>query len=525
MASEELRRLERLRTDFAYWAENLYRISDKSDEIVPLVLNKPQKHMLGVEQRLLEERGRARIFNLKARQAGFSTKEQAQQLWTIWSDPNTKVLTLADVRENTDKIFKITRTALKRWPQPALMPEKGGALKREIEFPERGSVFWTGTAGASTAGLGVTLKRFHGSEFAMWKEPKATLNSVSPGLERPGTSIVLETTAGAHGSEAHELFQRADSEDGEYTAVFYPWWECDPIHYRRPLEAPDELGEIEPEEKMLMERHGLDVEQIKWRRIKIAEMTRTEFFNQYAEDSESCWLVTGDLYYDGDMLYMLEKTAPEPKRREPIHLQGWNGEVKVFSDQAGFEWQRENVVIGVDTAEGGGGDRSAWVARSQDSWGLLETFADASITPKNLAELLNDRGRKFGNALLVVEKNGHGITVLRELRDEHRYPIGKIYHRRRADRPMQEQTPQMGWVTTAQSKFQMLDAGRDLIRSAYEGEINGLSKETVQDAFNVTRDERAKVDLNGKDMLVAEMLAWLGRDYSVGGYGSFTAAV
>jgi hypothetical protein len=60
-----------------------------------------------------------------------------------------------------------------------------------------------------------------------------------------------------------------------YRAVFFPWWECDRVTYRLPLLAPDELGTLEPEEQDLVARHGLDLEQIKWRRKKIAEYGRS----------------------------------------------------------------------------------------------------------------------------------------------------------------------------------------------------------------------------------------------------------
>jgi hypothetical protein len=41
----------------------------------------------------------------------------------------------------------------------------------------------------------------------------------------------------------------------------------------------------------------------------------------------------------------------------------------------------ERVIIGCDTAEGGGGDRSTWTARAFPSWKLLARFADSRIEP------------------------------------------------------------------------------------------------------------------------------------------------
>ncbi|NIR76771.1 MAG: hypothetical protein GWO12_16970 [Gemmatimonadetes bacterium] len=472
----------------------------------------------------MQNNGKCRLYILKARQGGVTTYEQARNLHTIWANPGAAVMTLAHTREDTDKIFRITQRAVNNFPQ-ALLPTLGGRQTREIGFPGMDSTFWTATAGAKRVGRSVTLSRLHGSEFAFWDEPTDTLNQLSPALEKPNTSIVLETTASAHGSTAHEFWEKAESGESGYEALFLPWWICDHELYRSPLEHEDEISTLSEEEQILVDNHGLDLEQIKWRREKIAEKGRAEFLQEYAEDPESCWLTAGDLFFDGNVLKYLQESAPEPKRREPVHLKGWNGMILVYGEQVGFDWEKERVVIGVDVAEGGGGDRSAWVARSFPSWELLETFADSSITPKQLAEILNARGRKHDNALLVIEKNGHGITVLRELRDEHRYPLAKLYHRTQVDRAANKQTLAMGWTTTAQSKPLMLDAGRELITSAKNGEVAPPGIDAIRDAFNTVRDKNGKVDLNGRDMLVAEMLAWLGRDYAVGGYKSFTAPV
>jgi hypothetical protein len=66
----------------------------------------------------------------------------------------------------------------------------------------------------------------------------------------------------------------------------------------------------------------------------------------------------------------------------------------------------------------------------------------------------------------VIEKNAHGITVLRHLRDDHEYPVASIYHRATLDDDQNEKLGRIGWATTAESKPIMLDAGRELLNAA-----------------------------------------------------------
>jgi hypothetical protein len=117
----------------------------------------------------------------------------------------------------------------------------------------------------------MTLKRFHGSEFAFWDDPLNTLATVGGGLV-PGSTVWLETTASGIRLAGAQFWLECAA---RVPRVFFPWWECDRVTYRLPLLAPDELGPLEPEEQDLVERRGLDLEQIKWRRKKIAEYGRS----------------------------------------------------------------------------------------------------------------------------------------------------------------------------------------------------------------------------------------------------------
>jgi hypothetical protein len=501
----ELRaKVARLKADFERWSSKCYMILDKARNLVPLRLNPVQLAIYQAERQEMAAKGRVRQIILKGRQGGVTTYEQARSLHVIWSVRGATALTLASDRDLTDKIFKITKRALDNFPG-ALLPPVGERIVREISFPTRDSSFYTGTAGANRAGAGLTLYRFHGSEFAHWDSVGAVLKAVGPSLEAPGTTAALETTGGGYESDAHNFWKEAVSGKNGYTALFFPWWECDPHTYRTPLLARDELGTLADDEKDLVKTKGLSLEQIKWRRKKIEEMGRQDFLQEYAEDTETCWLAAGGMFYDAEVLKALKLRAPRP----------------LFTERSGaLEWfmrpekVKGRVVIGADTAEGGG-DRFTASARQFEGWKNVAKFESSATEPKEFAGILNDLGRKLGTALLVVEKNLHGITVLRHLRDDHKYPLDRIYHRAPLDRPDAQPSERIGWATTAESYPIMLDAGRELLNAAKDGHAEVPTASAITDYFGVRRDKTGRIKLTGKDVLVAEMLAWIGRSYNI----------
>jgi hypothetical protein len=272
-APREYPEVDALADDYSAWAAECYRIRDKHGQIIPLNLNPAQRLVDAAEREEMARHGQARLYVLKGRQGGVSTDQQARNLHQIWSEPGFDAMTLAHTREDTDKLFGITQRAIEHFP-PELLLRMGGKETREISFPGMDSSFWTGTAGAKRTGRGVTLKRVHGSEFAFWDEPIETLGSITPALVPQGSVVVLETTASGFGSPAHEFWKDGQKALNGYRPVFIPWWLCDPANYSLPLMEPDELGALDGDERDLVERVGLRLEEIKWRRQTMRELGR-----------------------------------------------------------------------------------------------------------------------------------------------------------------------------------------------------------------------------------------------------------
>lgn len=521
MSTEIAQLLEEYGKNYPFWAGEMFFIRDKANNLHTLELNHVQQQVQKIEEEEMRLRGEVRLYILKGRQGGISTDQQARALHMSMFTPGANSLTLAHSRDDTDKIFQITKRAVRELIErfKPLLPTIGKSEAKEVTFPEIDSNFWTGTAGARRIGRGITLTRFHGSEFAFWDKPKQVIASVTPALIPHGSVVVLETTPDMEGSEAHEFWKEAVDGKNGYRAVFFPWWECDPVNYRRTLTTPDELGELDREEFTLIQKHGLTLENIKWRRQQIKQLGKMEFIREYPEDSETCWITGGQKFYNSEIIWDLLHKAPKPLEKIPTP---YGGVIQVFDHQeveielpgGGKGKVKEDVIIGSDVSEGVGGDKTTWTARSFPSWRLLSTFSHDRIEPPDFAQLLFGWGKGYATpaqdaALLIIEKNQHGITVLRKLRDL-RYPRKHIYHRTPLSKNRDEKTDYIGWATTGESKPLLLDAGRELLRAAHEGFVSNLSREALRDAWAVSDGE-----LNGRDVLVSELLAWIAREYAV----------
>ena len=106
------------------------------------------------------------------------------------------------------------------------------------------------------------------------------------GRDRAG--IHAERDAGVF----YEEWQKAN-ETG-YTQHFFPWW------YEENYRGICNRGEIlvlTAEEKELVEQHGLEREQIAWRRRQWATL-RNLAGQEYAEDPSSCFLASGECVFD-----------------------------------------------------------------------------------------------------------------------------------------------------------------------------------------------------------------------------------
>jgi hypothetical protein len=192
--------------------------------------------------------------------------------------------------------------------------------------------------------------------------------------------------------------------------------------------AVDERSLTE-EERELMSRHGLDLEQIGYRR-QIRSNFRALARQEYAEDEASCFLASGDSVFEMEAIEARVATmlAPAEVRR--------NGEMEIWLPPL----KGKAYLVAVDPAGGGSdGDYSAAQVLELETGLQCAEFA-GHLGGLELARRVTELAIEYNRAWLVVERNNHGSGVLALIETACGYE--RVYR----------QGGQAGWLTTSVSR-------------------------------------------------------------------------
>jgi hypothetical protein len=337
---------------FARFCAHQLRIVDMQQRLVPLQLNWLQRRIVVEEIRARRRGVHPWFLILKYRKGGVTTLQQALSYWTLWRLKHQACLTLAHRPQDVRLIHAMVERFFEHQPA-ANRHRKTEAVTNWIEFPQPwDGMYMAGSAGATSWGRGSTLSRLHLSEAAHY----ADLATLHTGLAKSlgdGSAYVMETTPNGRegkGQTFYEFWQAAKRGDSRFIPLFFPWHH-DPRN-RLPLLAPDELDPFTDDERRLMERHKLDLEQLKWwreeRRAIVADGGAADrVHGEHPADDDSCFLYGSDAYFDLDDLAKCELHIREPIRVEE------NGRLRIYEEP-----KRDGIyVIGADPAGGGGSRR------------------------------------------------------------------------------------------------------------------------------------------------------------------------
>ena len=385
---------------------------------------RPGRLKANAAQMVFEQRRGRRNIVLKARQMGMTTWAAARFFLRTITRPGTLTLEVAHSQESAEEIFRIVHRFLDWLPDEL----REGPLKtsqsnvRQIVFPEIDAQYRVVSAGDRNAGRGLTVQNLHCSELARWPgDPAETLAGLRAAMA-PEAELILESTPDGVGGCFHEEGQKA----GETGMVrhFFPWW----LEPRYRAEAVAEAS-LTGEELDLMARHGLDAEQIGYRR-RIRANFRGLARQEYAEDEQSCFLASGESVFELGAIEARLLEAPEPAERRR------NGELEIWLPPL----PGRAYLVAVDPAGGGSeGDYSAAEVLDLETGMQCAEFA-GHVGGLELARLVTELAAEYNGAWLVVERNNHGSGVLALL--ETACGCGRVYR----------QNGQAGWLTTSVSR-------------------------------------------------------------------------
>ncbi len=411
---------------WVWLGQTLLRVRDRSGQDVALVPN-------AVQRTYAEQRGRQNIV-LKARQMGISTWVAARFFLKTITQPGTLTVQVAQSREAAEQIFRMVHRFYERLPEGV----QEGVLRcsranaGQIVLPEIDCEYRVMSAGEAQAGRGMTIQNLHCSEVAHWPgDGGAVLAGLRAALAPKGELVLESTPNGAQGCFYEEWCAAASMGMVQH---FFPWW-MEPEYVG--VAVPE--SEWTDEERALAAEHGLSMEQIGFRR-QVQARLRGLAGQEYAESAEQCFLSSGACVFDLDRIAsrMAEVRTPV-ERRENGRLAVW------YPEQAGRKY-----IVGVDPAGGGTDGDYACAQVIEQRSGLQCAELRGHLSPRELARVVARLGEEYGCALMVVERNNHGLAVLAHLQTGQ--PSGRGYAG-----PVYEQNGQAGWLTTAVSRPAMLE--------------------------------------------------------------------
>jgi hypothetical protein len=413
-------------------------------DIVPKSGVKQKLILNSIQERYCAART-ARDVVLKPRQIGFTTMEQARDIWFLLTRPGARVVAmcqsvtdhapLAELSQNYDTMFasladyglKLTFGTDSRaaWRLPD---------GRSLKIIEAGA----SQAAAQKKGRAGTINRLHITEVAFWEYAEDTLNAILecvPGPET-GSEIVSESTANGAAGTFYQQYQHAVAGRSGYAPHFFRWFDLP--SYRTELDPGEHVSPDSPRERELVASHRVSPEQLKWYRQKVADKSQDLVDQEYPSDAQRCFLVSGRTFLTRDITEKLITAASAPIETSP------DGALRIWSQPQ----RGTGYVISADPSEGTGGDPGAAIVYTRN--GEHVATLHGQFAPWDFARELAKIGTRFNGALLVVERNNHGGAVLQALVQNIKYP--SVY--RDAD-------GKYGWNTTGPSRAMALEAFQD----------------------------------------------------------------
>ncbi len=293
---------------------------------------------------------------------------------------------------------------------------------------------------------GYATQRVHISELAHWtNKAKELLGGMLPAVPSPpfGKVDFESTPRGEIGAfYDYAMDAKPFNDRSLWTVHLYPWWlepryrvTTNPLLGMDIVLTPDHYNQLMFEfkpnehERMLMEVHGLDIDQILWRQIKKPEQDKTPapFLQEYPEDLDTCWLGVEGKFFDTpdgvDNLQFYRDERHKPKRfYDKLTYKG--GEISFFgSNLAIYEMpdQNDTYVAGFDAAGGGSGTEADWSVLYM--WSVKKEKIVARLrvqaTPKVFAGMVCAVATFYHNAMVNGERSHHGAAVFENMKELH----------------------------------------------------------------------------------------------------------
>lgn len=499
MSTAAIEKMRLLKNDFTYYAPKLLKIRTKQGQLKPFTMNNMQLKIDATIERLKAEGKPVRIIILKYRQGGASTYTEGRIFHATSMNHLMNSLIVAHEDDASTNLFNMSKLFYDELPTE-LKPMKKSSNAKEVVFenptldpeekrrnPGLRSRIKIATANNLGAGRSSTTHNLHASEVAFWRDGKTIMLGLMQAVPNtPNTMVVLESTANGVGGYFYDEWQRAKNGDSDFIALFFAWFE-EPQYE---MDVPAGFTPTAEEQELMNRFPEITYRKLAWRRwcIKNNCGGDTEQFKQeYPADDMEAFLVSGRPRFDIPVLREYLDQCVDGQRG---YLENVGGSIKFIPDPKGYleVWSKpkSDHYIGADVAKGlATGDASA--APVFDNNYTLNALWHGRIDPDLFAGQLEMLGTWYREALIAVEENNHGLSVLSKLKQDYY----NLYYRTSHNKLTDETKRELGWYTSEQTKKLAIDNLARLIR---EKKIGVKSKRFIQECMTYIREDNGSTN-------------------------------
>lgn len=361
------------------------------------------------------------VIVLKARQLGITELVAAYAVWAALK-PYQTIVAISQGDREAGELIRKARTAWEHLPgflRPAL---KNPRLLSTLEFTNGSRILpqpATERSGRSFNAQILILDEWAWQQFA-----DEVYDAASPTALSAGNQIIGISTANGVGNLFHQQWLLAQEGRGMHP-VFLPW-------HVRPGRTPE------------------------WFAHTTRTLSEDKIAQNYPTTADGAFLLSGRPRFDQAALSAISVLCQEPT-------------TTILGDGAELVWEPPTkgtrYVCGADTAEGlAKGDYDAAVILDWETGqevAALHGHWPMDVYAAHLARLCS----RYNMALLGVERNNHGHSVLLALQTIERYPSASLYRHTEYDAKNQGASEgHVGWQTSTKSKPIMIDALATAVR-------------------------------------------------------------